>query len=130
MIMNSKKDIRPTIPQVLINNDTSQEERFQNTVLRSILKMQHELLLMLVMSHLQKKRIDIMDLPTVKKEQTLRNVLKSDMALKNELRGMIIGQMEIEEFKEYLLLQVEMNKRITNMLTGRIINGIIELEIK
>ncbi|MDP4681164.1 MAG: hypothetical protein NWS46_12470 [Cyclobacteriaceae bacterium] len=128
--MNSKKDIRPTIPQVLINNDTSQEERFQNTVLRSILKMQHELLLMLVMSHLQKKRIDIMDLPTVKKEQTLRNVLKSDMALKNELRGMIIGQMEIEEFKEYLLLQVEMNKRITNMLTGRIINGIIELEIK
>ena len=128
--MNSKKDIRPTIPQVLINNDTSQEERFQNTVLRSILKMQHELLLMLVMSHLQKKRIDIMDLPTVKKEQTLRNVLKSDMALKNELRGMIIGKMEIEEFKEYLLLQVEMNKRITNMLTGRIINGIIELEIK
>lgn len=123
--MNSKKDIRPIIPQAGINEATSKAEEFQNTVLRPILKMQNELFLAVVNSHLDKKRILLHEMPTLKKEQTLRQILTSDNLLKNELRGMVIGQMELSEFKEYLLIQPEAKKRIATMLEERIVDGLI-----
>jgi hypothetical protein len=36
--------------------------------------------------------------------------------------GMVIGQFNGEELKEYLSFQKEMNKRIINMMTERIVN--------
>lgn len=123
--MVSKKDIRPIIPQAGINEATSKAEQFQNTVLRPILKMQHELLLAALDSHLDKKRISLHEMPVLKKEQTLRQILTSDNLLKNELRGMVLGQMELSEFEEYLLIQPEAKKRIATMLEERIVDGLI-----
>jgi len=123
--MNSKKDIRPIILQAGINEGTSKAEEFQNIVLRPILKMQNELFLAVVNSHLDKKRISLHGMPMLKKEQTLRKTLTSDNLLKNELRGMVIGQMELSEFKAYLLIQPEAKKRIATMLEERIVDGLV-----
>ena len=123
--MTSKIDIRPIIPQAGINEATSKAEHFQNTVLRPILKMQHKLFLAAVNSHLDKKRILLDEMTILKKEQVLRQILTSDNLLKNELRGMVIGQMELNEFNEYLLIQAEAKKRIAAMLEERIVDGFI-----
>ena len=123
--MTSKKEIRPIIPQAGINESTRREEIFQNVVLRPILKMQHDLLIAVVDSFLIKKKLKINEMTDLKKEQVLRNMLSSDMLLKSELRGMIIGQMELDEFNEYLVIQAEAKKRIATMLEERIVDAMI-----
>ena len=47
-------------------------------------------------------------------------LFKSNTPLKTELRGLILGLFTLEEFKEYLSLSSQLNKRISNMIKQRI----------
>ena len=48
--------------------------------------------------------------------------IKRDIPFKNQLIGMVIGQFSKNELDEYLTFQKEMNKRIINMMTERIVS--------
>ncbi len=43
--MIEKIKLRPTIKSIVIQENTSDEEKFQNSILRPIIKLQHHLLL-------------------------------------------------------------------------------------
>jgi hypothetical protein len=115
-----KKQIRPEIPSITKPENFNAEERFQNEVLRPIIKLQHDLILCYFKHHLEQNKVKINELSTIQKKDFTRKLFKGDTRLKTELRGFIIGLFTVEEYKEYLSLPSQLNKRINNMIQQRI----------
>ena len=51
-MQQNKISIRPQIPTALVNENMTLEEKFQNTTLRPVIKMQHDLLFLRLESEL------------------------------------------------------------------------------
>ena len=122
--MDSKKiSIRPELNL----SSTIPDEDFQNRTLRPILKLQHDLILLLFISFCNKQKIDI-----YKDENKFNSIvnthIKKNMVLKNQYLGLIIGMFTTEEFGIYLKNDAEFNKRIITMIGQRLKDS--QLEIK
>ena len=118
-------DIRPQIKGINTLLNLSIEEDFQNTTLRPIIKLQHDLLVVYVKEYLinSKKRFE--EFSNEKKIEILTLVFKKDNSLKTELKGIIIGHFTTDEFLIYCTNKTEFNKRILNMIRQRI-NSVID----
>ncbi|GDX46962.1 hypothetical protein LBMAG24_22900 [Bacteroidota bacterium] len=110
---------RPLLSLKIAN---SKEEIFQNETLRPILKLQHELIITLAQEFLKSRNITWEKVKEKDPFQWLNTNIKRDIPFKNQLIGMVIGQFRKNELEEYLTFQKEMNKRIINMMTERIIS--------
>ena len=115
-----KKQIRPKISSILEMENSSAEEKFQNEVLRPIIKLQHDLILSCFEYYLMQNKLGMNELNSIKKKELTQRVFKSDTRLKIEMRGLILGLFTIDEYKEYLGLSAQLNKRINNMIQQRI----------
>jgi len=95
-------------------------EVFQNTVLRPVIKLQHEL----IMRAVENTPNFFSILARVHtKEQYIREIkpfIQSQIPFKNQMIGMIAGMMTLEEYDYYSANMSEMNKRITQMIIQRI----------
>jgi len=104
--------------------DTSRElENFQNETLRPILKLQHNLLVDLL---LQQRNVDA----TIRNNVN-RGILESQLKafisqphLRDILLGIIIGQFTRNELKVYGAFSKEVNKRIIQMVLQRFMDSI------
>ena len=103
----------------IVNEDSSAEERFQNEILRPILKLQNELLLEVFINYAKVKKEVFFTLSLSKKELYIENALQKDVKFSNSLKGMIIGFFTIAEYREYCQNTTNINKRITNLLMER-----------
>jgi len=121
---NDKLSIRPTIKNINSIENKSQEERFQNEVLRPIIKLQHDLLLLFFQQHTLKKKVSFADLSDLKKKALIAEIFKNDSQFKIELRGLIIGHFTTEEFLSYLEIRADSNKRIVSMIEERLLSTI------
>ena len=121
---NTKPSIRPVIHTIGSQENASSEERFQNEILRPIIKMQHRLIVAYFNSYLARTKLDFNLLSGFKKKEAISNAFSKDMQFKTELRGMIIGQLTVEEYHIYLGMASTLNKRIGNMLQERLISTI------
>jgi hypothetical protein len=103
-------------PDVFTENEhATPTERFQNEVLRPILKFQHDLFVVesksnVILDHCFKR--------TIQEEQ--RAEVKNVFA-KNT--GMVTGLMTSEEFQQYQLNKSDFDKRITAMVIERLIDA-------
>ena len=109
-------------PLLSLKKTNSEEEIFQNEILRPILKLQHDLIITLAQEFLKSRNITWEKVKEKDPFQWLNINLKRDIPFKNQLIGMVIGQLSKNELDEYLTFQKEMNKRIINMMTERIVN--------
>jgi hypothetical protein len=109
-------------PELFLKKANSEEEIFQNETLRPILKLQHELIITLAQEFLKSRNITWEKLKEKDPFQWLNINIKRDIPFKNQLIGMVIGQFSKNELDKYLTFQKEMNKRIINMMTERIIS--------
>ena len=118
--------VRPILPNSLTEGDLKEEELFQNMVLRPIIKMQHDILILRVKSYFLSKRVvfNVMD----KKKRTLaiEQAFLGDNAFKKEIQGMILGQLNVDEFQGYLKNERSMNKRIIQMVRNRMLDSLLE----
>ena len=103
----------------IISEDSSAEERFQNQILRPILKLQNELLLEVFINYAKIQKGVFFELSISKKQLYIENALQKDLKFSNSLKGMIIGLFTIAEYKEYSLNTSNINKRIANLLMER-----------
>ena len=110
---------RPLLSLKIAN---SKEEIFQNEILRPILKLQHDLVITLAQEFLKSRNITWEKVKEKDPFQWLNTNIKRDIPIKNQLIGMVIGQFSKNELDEYLTFQKEMNKRIINMMTERIVS--------
>lgn len=109
-------------PLLSLKKANSEEEIFQNEILRPILKLQHDLVITLAQEFLKSRNITWEKVKEKDPFQWLNINIKRDIPFKNQLIGMVIGQFNKNELDEYLTFQKEMNKRIINMMTERIIS--------
>ena len=110
---------RPLLSLKIAN---SEEEIFQNEILRPILKLQHELIITLAQEFLKSRNVTWEKVKEKDPFQWLNMNIKRDIPFKNQLIGIVVGQFSKNELDEYLTFQKEMNKRIINMMTEKIIN--------
>ncbi len=132
--MNTKNDrkdellnIRPEIPTALINENTSPEERFQNQTLRPIIKFQHPLLIAIFRQYLVRTKTKFAEFSDHERITFIERTFQKDSKFKNELKGIIIGQMTVEEYQTHSQNTAAFNKRITAMLAQRLKDSITEL---
>ncbi|MFK7952576.1 MAG: hypothetical protein AB8B73_06990 [Ekhidna sp.] len=115
---------RPAIKKAKVHVDTSLEEAFQNTVLRPVIKMKHELLIAYFKQYIANRKFDFTVLSLEKRLEYVSSCLEQDQTLRSELRGIIIGQFTIDEYVEYQHISKAVNKRILNIIKKRVIDHI------
>lgn len=113
-------DIRPKITGINTMLNMSIEEDFQNSTLRPIIKLQHELLLVYIKEYLISNKKRFKEISNLKKIEILTLIFKNDNSLKTELKGIIIGHFTTDEFFIYCTNKTEYNKRILAMIRQRI----------
>ncbi|MDX6746336.1 glyoxalase [Polaribacter sp. PL03] len=123
--MNNKE--RPVLSD-LVNDGTSDVEKFQNEVIRPVIKMQHHLLITSFKNYLIKRKIDLSVLADKKKRNRVSSVFKTDNNYKNMTLGFIIGHFSEEEFAFYSEKPSEVNRRILQIVSQRIKDSIAEVE--
>ena len=119
--------VRPKLPDTLTEGELKEEELFQNMVLRPVIKMQHDLLIMRVKSHFISKRVLFNVMDNKKRTEAIIQAFQNDHNLKKEIQGMIIGQLTVLEFQQYLKIERSTNKRIIQMVRNRMIDSLFEL---
>ncbi len=120
--MNSK--VRPNLIN-LINSNTSDIERFQNEVLRPIIKMQNNLLVAFFKNYIKNNKIKFNTLKAEVQENKINTILTKDINFKNILIGCIIGHLEENEIEIYLKSKSELNKRIIQIIKQRLHDNFI-----
>ncbi|WP_303317628.1 glyoxalase [Flavivirga abyssicola] len=122
------KSIRPEVPSTTINDTMTSDERFQNLVLRPIVKLQSDLLIAVFKNYVVKHKSVFYDLSTEKRIIYIENAIQKDMKFRNALKGMIIGQFTVEEYQLYIQNSSALNKRMMRIVKERLLSNIQLLE--
>jgi hypothetical protein len=117
-------DRRALRPQVPTQPTDQPAEAFQNETLRPILKLQHELLLGLFRHYLVKRKVDWKNLAHAQRSAKAKELISRDNRLRGLLFGTTIGQFTPAELDFYLDHESECNRRLTSLLTDRLLDGL------
>lgn len=116
--------IRPEIPSAKLNDQMSAEERFQNSTLRPIAKLQNPLLLEVFRNYITKHKNVFYDLSIEKRLAYIENAIHKDMKFRNAVKGMIIGQYTVDEYLVYIENSSSLNKRMMNIVKERLLSQV------
>jgi hypothetical protein len=115
----AKKDLRPKLLNVVVNEDMHPDEIFQNQTLRPILKFQHETIIRMTQEYIKNKKNIYHNLNAEQKSDYLKNTLLADRMKSHELKGIIIAMFTLNELEYYLENKSRINKRIQALLFQR-----------
>lgn len=118
------KRIRPDYMTTTINDGMSTEERFQNLVLRPIIKLQNSLFIEVFKNYVVKHKNVFYDLSIEKRVDYISNTIHKDMKFRNSLKGIVIGMFTVEEYKLYIQNSSALNKRMMNIVKERLIDNV------
>ena len=116
--------IRPVLKN-LINSNTSNIERFQNEVIRPIIKMQNNFLVVFFEDYLKNRKIEFYIIKYEDQENKINTILTKDINFKNILLGSIVGHFDENEIKVYLKSTSDLNKRIIQIIKQRLLDNCI-----
>jgi len=116
--------IRPIIKSITISPDMSDDERFQNTTLRPIIKLQNDLFIAVFRNYIAKHKNVFYQLTIEKRMTYIENAIHKDIKFRNSLKGMVIGQFTIDEYQKYILNSSALNKRMMNIVKQRLQSNI------
>nr|WP_282111556.1 glyoxalase [Maribacter stanieri] len=114
------QSIRPLIASAKIMPEMSDDERFQNQTLRPIIKLQNDLLLASFKNYIKKMKNTFYELKLEKRMEYITKAIQKDVKLRNSLKGMIIGQLTVDEYEIYIQNSSALNKRMMNMVIKRL----------
>ncbi|MCR9228849.1 MAG: glyoxalase [Flavobacteriaceae bacterium] len=130
--MDSQSDrrlgIRPTISASHFNSQMGFDEHFQNKTLRPVIKLQNYLLVEAFKNYANKHKGVFYELSLEKKMEYIERAIQKDIKFRNSLKGMIIGQFTVEEYRDYITNSSALNKRMMNMVVERLKDQIQILE--
>lgn len=112
--------IRPEIPSARVTDTMSEDEKFQNTTLRPIIKFQNPMLIAMFRNYIAKYKNSFFELSLEKRAVYIENAVQKDIKFRNSLKGMIIGQFTLEEYETYIKNSSGLNKRMMNMVVERL----------
>jgi len=117
---NTKQSLRLQLDIKDQKQGKSFEEEFQNEILRPILKLQHDLILAFFHRHVTKRKVQFTGLSQIQKNEYTLQLFKKDQSFIVELRGLILGLLDLEEYEKYQTKASDLNKRISSMALKRI----------
>lgn len=118
--MNSKDELLLALrPEITTSPAQNPAEEFQNTVLRPILKFQHERISSIFQAHIQKRKINLSGLSLDSKKDYVETAFQKDLALRHQLIGLALGMMTEEEWATFAE-DKELARRLNNLLAQRI----------
>ena len=120
--------LRPEIPSARILPGMSEEEIFQNRTLRPVAKLQNDLLLDIFRNYIRKHKNVFYDLSIEKRLDYIENAIHKDMKFRNSLKGTLIGQFTLEEYRAYTRNSSALNKRMMNIVKERLKSNVQLLE--
>jgi len=123
-------NIRPEIHDAIVFETMSDDERFQNTTIRPVIKLQHDLLIEVFKNYIAKHKNVFYELSLQKQLDYIENAIHKDMKFRNSVKGMIIGQFTLEEYSIYIKNSSALNKRVMNIVKERFISHIQVFEPK
>ena len=100
-------------------------ERFQNESIRPIIKMQHDILIIMFQNYLIKKKLDFTALEEVKQKEHINSIVTKDIVFKNLIVGVVIGQFSKIELNFFFKNSVELKKRIIQIIKYRLYDNFI-----
>ena len=120
--MSRTDKIKACRPNILTNVsiDITDQEQFQNQVLRPILKFQNKLFVNLFLNYCKAHKINFTMLSNEQKENYIEHTLQKDVKHKALFLGTVVGLFTLEEFQTYSAYQKHFNKRIIQMLIVRL----------
>jgi len=118
------ESIRPEISTDTINDNMSSDERFQNLVLRPVIKLQNDLLIEVFKNYVNKHKCSFYDLSVEKKISYIENSIQRDIKFRNSLKGIVIGLFTVEEYLLYIQNSSALNKRMMGIVKDRLISNI------
>ncbi len=125
--MSDKRKNRP----ILNLSAIKQNENFQNSIMRPVLKLQHEIITGIFIHAIRKNRIDILKNTSDDSYiQLIEKIIGKNLILRNQLLGIVIGQFDNDEFNIYSKNASEFNKRIVAMIKQKLLNSENEIKIK
>jgi hypothetical protein len=113
-----KTSIRPII--ILEKEAESAFEKFQNEVLRPILKLQNDLLLEIFKTYVDKRKSTFYKLSEKEQLVYIDQNVRKDMKFKHYLEGIITGMFTLEEYAKFMENEEELTKRLVNLLVQRL----------
>ncbi len=114
----------------IVTDESSFDEKFQNNVLRPILKLQNDLFVEVFRNHISKHKDDFYTYTVEKKMHFIENSIQKDIKFRNALKGIVIGMFTIEDYKAYITNSSSLNKRMMNMLIDRLKNQVQLFEME
>lgn len=119
------KSIRPEIGSVNRSVQTTENEYFQNDVLRPILKFQNDIIRCIFIKNLKKQSIDFAKMNHQCRLDFVTQQIQKDLGLRNVLIGLVLGLMSEEEIFQYYTYETEYRRRITKMTIDRIADQLV-----
>ena len=120
---------RPDIHSLKITDKMSEEENFQNRVLRPVIKMKHEILIAHFKHYIALNKLPWKELSDSDKIDFIENAFSRDLSFRNEVRGLVIGQFTLEEYAQYVKILRSSNKRINNIIKERMMSHLDVLSL-
>jgi hypothetical protein len=124
--MNKKE--KPILSE-LVNAGTSDIEKFQNEAIRPIIKMQHNLLIILFQNYLKHRKINFNNLKKEKQKERINIILTKDTNFKNILLGIVIGHFSKNELMFYTKNTSELKRRIIQIVNQRSQDSLLDLSL-
>lgn len=112
-----------------VNANSSNDENFQNQVLRPILKLQNDLFVASFHNYISKYKKDFYSHSVEKKLATIENAIQKDIKYRNALKGMVVALFTADEYALYIQSSSNLNKRMMNMLIERLKSQVQLFEI-
>ena len=125
--MNQERDlsaVKSILPIVIYDKslDSNEIESFQNSVIRPILKFQNQLLNELVLERVKNLNARFKLLSNEEQQAFILSNVKKDIALRNQLIGIVLAFFTLEEFQVYSHYNKELSKRIVEMIVQRVLD--------
>lgn len=120
--------LRPEIPSAIVSENMCSDEQFQNKTLRPIAKLQNDLFVEVFKNYIKKHKNAFYGFTVEKKMAFLENAIQRDIKFRNSLKGIVIGQFTIDEYRTYIENSSALNKRMMNIVKEGILGNIQLLE--
>lgn len=104
----------------------SPAERFQNEVLRPILKSQNELLIAMFRHQISKRKTKFDNFSPEDQFNYIEQTIRKDLNFRSLLLGTIVGRLTPENYELYSPQEEELNRRTINMLIQRLQSQLIK----
>ncbi|HZW63632.1 MAG TPA: glyoxalase [Flavobacteriaceae bacterium] len=124
------KRVRPEVSSENFSSIMSTDERFQNTTLRPVIKLQNELFIEVFKNYAAKHKNVFYDLSLQKRIEYIENAIQKDMKFRNSLKGMVIGVFTVDEYSVYIQNSSALNKRMMHLVKEQLIDCVQLLEVE